>query len=986
MRQNSEAVVNAALGEALRGKHPLWREALGVEQSGVFMENLSLRPDVVVRQRDAQPVVVETEFAPAATVEQDAVGRLGLRPVEGEPIEQAIAVRLPESLRRGQADLTRHVAEAEFGYCVLSGDPQAPERWPAEGWSTGGMDDLARCIEQATTSGRLIEQGMTILEWGVRTATGSLEREAMAGVIQPPLRFAKALNQRPGTQTTRMAMAIVANALLFQDAIAGRHKLPTMADLTQLESWQFQSRVLDVWKHILAKINYWPIFRLALDLLVALPGVPAKNVLRPLIHAVKDLTSLGVSTRQDLSGRMFQRLIADRKFLATFYTRPESAALLGPLAVARMAVDWTDMDAYPRLRVADLSCGTGTLLVAAYQALLARFRHAGGDDRRLHPTMLERSIVGADIMPAAAHLCAAQLSGVHPGEVFDSTRVYTMPYGMDGDAKRGIAIGSLDLTAAGQSRSLFPTGQRQALGAEEVEVEDLELPHESVDLVIMNPPFTRPTNHEITDVPVPSFAGFGTSAEEQRLMADRLAEVRRRIAKPVGHGNAGLASNFVDLAHGKVKPGGVVALVLPIAFVQGASWRAARELFVREYRDVVVISLAASGSTDRAFSADTGMAEVLLVATKSESGAVADAQALFVNLFQRPQSVIEASDVANLVARLPAEPHGRLRAGDQRLGTYIRTALENGGCAALRETALAEAMMALGDGVLRMPRWTPTTLPTTRLGALGARGPLHRDIGNGKDGEPPFRGPFKIVPANGVPSYPALWAHDAKRERRLVVQPDCDGLVRQGCEEHALRVWRTAATLHFTLDFGISSQSLTACLTPAPCLGGRAWPGFQPERDEWTRAIALWANTTLGLMAFWWLGSRQHQGRAVTTLSNLPQLTMLDVRALTPEQLRCADDIFERFQAEPLSAANEAYRDDARKALDRAVLVGMLGVSEEVLAPLDNLRSQWCAEPSVHGGKSPQPGEREGVTPRMKNSPEHAPELRLAEPARQATR
>ena len=956
MPQNSEAVVNAALAEALRRKHPLWREALGVEQSGVFAENRSLRPDLVVRPPGAQPVVVETEFAPAATVEQDAAGRLGLRPADGEPLEQAVAVRLPATLRAGQGDLAQRMMAAKFGYCVLSGEPQAPDRWPATGWLTGGLNDIARCIEQASTSVRLIERGMTILEWGVRTATDWIERAATDGEIHTPIRFGGVLNQQPGTQTTRMAMAIIANALLFQDAISARHRLPSMAELAQLPPWQFHAKVLDTWAHILATINYWPIFRLAADLLTPLPGASARHVLAPLVKTARDLAGLGVTTRQDLSGRMFQRLIADRKFLATFYTRPESAALLGQLAVARIGADWNDMDAYPNLRVADLSCGTGTLLVAAYQAVLTRCRHAGGDDRALHRAMLERSIVAADIMPAATHLCAAQLSGVHPGETFDNTRVYTMPYGQGSDTEqgRGVAIGALDLIAAGQSRSLFPTGQRQASGHGEVAVEDLELPHESVDLVIMNPPFTRPTNHEITDVPVPSFAGFGTSADEQRLMAERLAQVRRGLDSPVGHGNAGLASNFVDLAHAKVKPGGVVALVLPIAFIQGASWRAARELIGREYRDVVVISLAATGSTDRAFSADTTMAEVLVIATRAEVGQ-APGESLFVNLFRRPQSAVEASDVASLVARLPADPVGRLRAGDQRIATYMRTGLANGGCAALRETALAETMMALGDGALRMPRWSPTALPVARLGALGRRGPLHRDLGNAKDGKPPFRGPFKIVPADGVPSYPALWAHDAERERRLVVQPDREGLVREGCEAHALRVWQTATTLHFTLDFGISSQSLTACVTPVACLGGRAWPGFQPDRDEWVRAIALWANTTLGLMAFWWLGSRQHQGRAITTLSNLPELTTLDVRALTPAQLACAEEIFERFLTQPLMAANEAYRDDVRQALDRAVLVELLGLPEDVLVPLGNLRQQWCAEPSVHGGKDTAP-------------------------------
>ena len=957
MPQNTEATVNAALAEALRHKHPLWRDAIGAEQSGVFKENRALRPDIVLRAKNAQPVVVETEFAPAASVEQDAAGRLGLTPIGGERIEQVVAVRLPVELRHGQADLPAHIAGGEFGHCVLSGSPAAPDRWPAKGWLSGGVNDIARCIEYAMMSAHLVEQGMTTLELGVRAATAAVEDHARDGGIHLPTRLGEVLNQQPGTQTTRMAMTIIGNALLFQDNISTRHQLPSMSELAQLPDWKRCGAVLETWTRILAEINYWPIFRLAMDLLLPFPGAPAADTLRPLVHMAGELAGRGITTQQDLSGRMFQRLIADRKFLATFYTRPESAKLLAELAVARMNMDWNDLDSYPNLRVADLSCGTGTLLVAAYQALLARYRHSGGDDREVHAAMLERAVVAADIMPAAAHLCAAQLSSVHPGEVFDNTRVYTMPYGVGSGAEqaRGVAVGSLDLTAAGQSRSLFPTGQRQAQGHGDVEVEDLDLPHGSVDLVIMNPPFTRPTNHEVADVPVPSFAGFSTSAEEQRLMSERLAEIRGRLDVPVGHGNAGLASNFIDLANAKAGPNGVVALVLPIAFAQGASWRAARDLLARRYQDIVVVAVAATGNTARAFSADTSMAEVLVIATKAHDDAGASGQALFVNLFRRPRSAAEASDVAKLIAGVAATPVGQLRAGEQRIGTYIRARLEDGGCAALRESALALAMMALGNGVLQMPRSEPQALPITALGTLAQRGPLHRDIGSGKDGEPPFRGPFKIVPGSGAPSYPALWAHNAERERRMIVAPDSEGVVRRGCDEHALRVWQTATVLHFTLDFGITSQSLTACVTPAPCLGGRAWPSFQPHREEWTSTIALWANSTLGLMAFWWLGSRQHQGRAITTITALPELPVLDARTLAPEQLEQADAIFERFRTETLLPANEAHRDGVRKALDRAVLVEMLGLPEAVLEPLDNLRRQWCAEPSVHGGKDTAP-------------------------------
>ena len=94
----------------------------------------------------------------------------------------------------------------------------------------------------------------------------------------------------------------------------------------------------------------------------------------------------------------------------------------------------------------------------------------------------------------------------------------------------------------------------------------------------MNPPFTRPTNHgrRGAEVPVPSFAGFDTSGAAQKAMSRRLQVLRR--PEQAGHGNAGLGSNFLDLAHVLLRPGGVLALVLPLTVVQGAAWEPARQL------------------------------------------------------------------------------------------------------------------------------------------------------------------------------------------------------------------------------------------------------------------------------------------------------------------------------------------------------------------------------------------------------------------------
>ena len=37
------------------------------------------------------------------------------------------------------------------------------------------------------------------------------------------------------------------------------------------------------------------------------------------------------------------------------------------------------------------------------------------------------------------------------------------------------------------------------------------------------------------------------------------------------------------------------------------------------------------------------------------------------------------------------------------------------------------------------------------------------------------------------------------------------------------------------------------------------------------------------------------------------------------------------------------------------MLIDLLGLPEDIMEPLAMLRRQWCAEPSVHGGKGTAP-------------------------------
>ena len=958
MPRTNEVAFNVELSNVLRTKHPRWRDHIRAEQQAV-VRAAAKRPDIVIHPPGGIPVVLETEFEPARSVEEDAQARLGqVLQLNGDQIEQTIAVRIPKALRqKPQADLKQHIEKAKFRYCTYSLQEEAPAvRWPATGWLVGSIDDLASCIENVSLSERLLDDGTRTLEQSIGEAAGKLRETAGTHALEE---MAEALHQEDGEQTSRMAMAIVANALVFHTAIVGAHGIETIDDLrTSVRGEVSKSRLLKCWQYILDEINYYPIFHIASKLLRPIPDGTANAVLNRLAWTTNELAGLGATTMHDLSGRMFQRLIADRKFLATFYTLPASAALLGELAVDRLETDWADPDALTRLQVADLACGTGALLSAAYRALATRYRRTGGDDQALHRQMMEGTLIASDIMPAATHLTASMLSSAHPGTTFGRTCVYTLPYGQRSDERgRDIALGALDLIGYDTAPSLFGTGIHVAEGAgagsEAEGSQDMILPHATADLVIMNPPFTRSTNHEIAEVPVPSFAGMGKTPNEQQAMANRLNEIRRRLANPAGHGNAGLGSNFVDLAHVKTKPGGILALVLLASCVSGGSWRGVRHLLEHEYEDLAILTIATYGQTDRAFSADTGMAEAIVVATKKREGSKGSKEALFVNLRHRPRSLAEAFEMARAVCHIsPQDRQGQLCVGDsEAIGTYIRAPLSQGGCASLCETTLADAGIGLVEGMLRLPRGYATELPTTRLGAIGKKGLLHRDI-SGKTSNGGPRGPFDIVSIQGVPEYPVLWSHNAKRERSLVVSPDSKGEVRPSCDAHAAKVWKaTASRLHFNLDFQINSQSLTACLTPDKAIGGRAWPNFILDQDEWTLPLVLWANTTLGLLAFWWVGTRQQQGRACLTITELPDLTVLDPRALSQEQLVQAEALFERFKKTEFLPANEAYQDKARKALDRAVLVDLLRLPEAVLEPLDILRKQWCAEPSVHGGK-----------------------------------
>ncbi len=955
----SEPEINIALAEVLNSLRSNWK--VGGEQLGK-LQGSHRQPDVIVAAEGSAPVVIETEVLPAVTVENDARSRLGeTLSTSDQRIDSVIAARVPlrfRDLSEGQLREALRDSRAGIEYALLSGvSAESYERFPDTGWLTGGAADLARLAYNAGIPKHAIEAAADRLEWGV---TAAAEHLSDAIKLRPDIgpMIAERLQQEDGPQTHRMAMTIVTNAIVFQENLAGSHGIVSIESLRAASGRIDHAAVLNEWRKILA-VNYYPIFDIARQVIECMPTSLASDTLGTLAATARDLIRDGVTRSHDLSGVVFQRLIADRKFLATFYTTPSAAALLAMLALPEQ----DGQQAYDNFQVADFSCGTGTLLSAAYRRFVALHEMQGGSAKEFHHRAMEDAIVGADIMPMSVHLTASMLASAYPTEQFAKTRLYTLPYGRQ--QKGHYALGSLDLLAEdARIRPLFRTGapvRTTGSGSEEV-TNRFDVNPGEFDLVIMNPPFTRPTNHAgaRSKIPNPAFAGLGTDKEEQDWMA--------ALAKSLGQatcasGNAGLASYFIALADRMVADNGTVAMVLPLAVLQGQSWQKARDLWRKDYENIVVVSIAAEKGREKSFSADTDMGEVLVVARKRSKGGN-KGRGIFVNLVRRPRTPMEGEEIGQQVLRLAHSgevrqledgPYGgsMILVGQEKVDEVLDCPIPESDqwpVAGIVDLSLAQTAYQLTLGKLWLPGIVGADaypLPVTVLREIGHLGYLHRDI-NGA-GE---RGSFDInSPYTAGATYPTLWGHDTTRERSMVVEPDSEARIRIGKEERAHQIWAARSRIHHNADFRFNSQALAVAFTEQQTLGGASWPNIVLNQPDHEQLHTLWSNSTLGGLMYWWHSSKQQSGRGRMPRLQAASMPVLNIDALSNTQVEQANAVFEDLKHRHMLPFNEAARDEVRKELDYRLLVDVLGMPADLISSLDLLREKLCAEPSIHGGK-----------------------------------
>ena len=967
----NETQLNGRIATLLDRMNARW-SAYG-ETHGAFEGN-QRQPDILVHQQGLRPVIIENEYLPAHTVEPEAISRLGenldtdIVGTSGN-INAVVALRSPLDLHNCRShDQVDNLLSGgiQLEYALYTGTSHDEyNRFPQQGFIPGNLKDLAAFISYAAVPEDAIQTAIDTLIRGIG-ASATILREACEVSDTTKEAITDILKQDYSDQTMRMTATIMINALVFHLSLSGRYGIPNYNDAI-FQGTPISPEFQRQWYKIL-EINYWSIFKIAVDLLHGISSIEhANRALGVMVRTAERIHSLGVAESQDLIGTVFQRLIADRKYLATFYTRPESAALLAHLAIPDDG-NWDDPERVKNFRVADYACGTGTLIHAAYRRINQLHLLSGGQPENLHAHMMQEALTACDVLPSAVHLTASMLSSSHPTEKYDGTRTIVAQYGKTEDG--GLSIGSLDLLASnGEVRPLIAlhSGSTVTATGEQSAEATVEMPQFSQDLVIMNPPFTRSGSdwdgRQGETYQTKQFHGLSIDRDTQSRMSKLASEYGKGTC---AHGYAGIASWFVALSDRMVKHDGTIALVLPMTALQGTSWRKVRQLIAKHYNNVIVLTIATAKQDDQSFSADTGMAEALIVGRRAKKAD--ERRGLFVSLNRRPNSEMEAMEIARAIKRvdssigshtLEAGPYGGmpLAVGEETLGEIIEAPLVGEApwsAVGTKDYATVQSAHQLAAGTFWLPRMgvgDALHLPIESAGKIANVGMAHKDIvGSG------YRTAFsRIKPATNAATYPMLWNHDARLEKNLVVRPDSEGRVKPGRESRASEIWNTRSHTHFNADFRFNSQPLQVAFTDERTIGGSAWPNIQFDNRRFEIAHSLWGNSTLGLICHWWHSSRQQTGRGRNTVTSIRTMPTLDVTQLSEDQLQTAETIFDELKQLDLLPANEAYRDDTRKLLDRRVLIDLLNLPESILEPLDLLRLKWCSEPSVHGGKGTAP-------------------------------
>ena len=920
-------------------------------------------PDVLVDFRGLR-LMIEAEFAGVAGAKEKAYLKAQQR-VEQGIAHIGVAVLYPAGLKALAYEQQKsELARAIMQFAVLTEVSITPfpqlelfEVSDKAPWFAGTIEQLieslGRCYDQLVedeTLTRAIALVEASIEWflsALKAQPAGMERlAALLGTRGlPPERRSGSRGSRfqesELAAVSRISALILVNAMIFQEVLSAKD-----SRVRSLQAFRghadVQSALADHWRFILEEINYYPIFHIAREIMTCLSAdADAARALQSLLDTAMKIVSWRAALRHDLAGRIYHRLLKEAKYLGAYYTAIPSAALLLKLALRpdRYSVDWADARALSQMRIADLACGTGTLLMAAADVVVdnhVRACVAGGAPpklNQLHHVLVEDILHGYDVLLSAVHLTASTLALRVPDTPINVTHLYALALGGPKHA-----LGTLEFLDKDYANgTLFSEPEHdQVVGKKQPARIRASIP--PLDLCAMNPPFTRSVGGNLL---------FGNLPEGERgKMQTKLKSLVKKGKVPASV-TAGLGSVFVALADRHLKPEGRLCLVLPRALVSGVAWEPTRRLIGQKYNlEYVIVSHEPDHWN---FSENTSLSEVLFVAQKRNGrNSFSGTDTVCVNLWRQPLNAIEALGLArSLLEHAPpdlATQRGalELKTGERKIGEAFSIPwdeLREGPWhlpGAFAQTELTRTLYCLRNGKLYVPNTgIVAKVPLCPLSDFAELGFDRRDMHDG----------FSL--ATGRTTYPAFWCHDASQVRTMAQSPNqWLQALTEAKEDRPLRdsehLWKKAGHLLIAERMRLNTMPLCSVRVSEDVLSNVWWTvrlKKMRRRADCEKALVIWFNSTLGLIML--LGHREEtQGAWVDfkkpTLLSMP---VLDVRKIREQQLKRLAGAYDELAGKNVQPLPEMHNDPVRAAMDKAVAQALH------LPDLSSLRELLAREP-----------------------------------------
>ena len=405
-------------------------------------------------------------------------------------------------------------------------------------------------------------------------------------------------------------------------------------------------------------------------------------------------------------------------------------------------------------------------------------------------------------------------------------------------------------------------------------------------------------------------------------------------------------------------------MVLPVTALFGESWREVRRMLSSKYEIEFVVS-----SHDPALlsmSYDTAIAEALLVARRLREGEHPSGRGRFVNLWRAPYQETDALALVRAVNTVASTPLLRsdgslvggspLVVGGEQWGEVVDGPVGEGPWTAARwrrvvtgqfASALERGELWTGDGAQVAGR-----VPVAVMRDVCNVGPQHRRI----------RGSLGVFDGyhgwNGDAQFPALWTLDSSVHQGMLAEPNA-WLIPKPSIEH-MPIWSQSGTLHITVDVRYNAQPIMVVRTDVRTLGVRACATLSVHEDDpvirsrLEIALALWCNSTLGMLLHADHSNSAQEGRGQGNKGMLESLTTLDIQQLKAWQIEEALAMWQDFKDRKFQPFYQCAVDPVRIQLDERVVRDLLGLGEDAVASVARLRQLLASDPSIHGSKSPE--------------------------------